>query len=348
MLAHRFADGAEDHAGGFQRRFEGGGDRDAVEHRVHRDGGGLVGHGVRALDPGQDRTLLQRDAELLVHGQEFRVHVVEALGGRALGGGVVVDVLKVDLGVADLGPVRLRHLLPGSEGAQAPFEQPVGLVLLGGDHADGVGGQALGGDIHLDVGLEPPLVAGLGDGLDGVERFGDGWHGAEPYSAGTVEGADVRSDALSDVGGTWCRGAAMSAMVRRVSACITAWFTGSQRPRTGHSASASQLPAPPSTQAARAMGPSMAVMTSAMGDGGQGVTELVAAAGAALAPHQAGGGQGLEHLRHCRLRHAGHRGDAGRGLAALRVGQADQHHDGVVGELRQPQHGTTNKGPGQS
>ena len=53
-----------------QLALEGGGDGDAVEHRIHRDAG-------------QHRLLLQRNAELLVGLEQFRIDLVQALGAVA-------------------------------------------------------------------------------------------------------------------------------------------------------------------------------------------------------------------------------------------------------------------------
>ena len=129
---------------------------------------------------------LSRDAELLVHFQQLGIDLVEALeAGLLLRRRVVVQLLVVDRLVLDPRPVRLLHLLPGGERLQPPLQQPVGLALAVGDQADGVFAEALGRDIHLDRGFPAPFVAGLGDGLDGVERFGDGRH-KDPYSAGSA------------------------------------------------------------------------------------------------------------------------------------------------------------------
>ena len=63
---HRLGDRAEDHPGFLQLAAEGGTDGYRVEYRVHRHAG-------------QRRLLMQRDAELFVGAQQFRVNLVEAL-----------------------------------------------------------------------------------------------------------------------------------------------------------------------------------------------------------------------------------------------------------------------------
>ena len=79
IFADRLADREEDHAGLLQLLAEGGGDRDAVEHRVDRDL-------ARALDAGEHLLLLDRDAELLVDAQDLGIDLVEASDfGFALG-----------------------------------------------------------------------------------------------------------------------------------------------------------------------------------------------------------------------------------------------------------------------
>ena len=57
----------------------------------------------------------------------------------------------------------------------------------------------------------------------------------------------------------------MSASVMDESACWIASFTGSQRPRIGHSAWDSHSTADASTHAVNAIGPSMVAITSAIG-----------------------------------------------------------------------------------
>ena len=124
---------------------EGGGDADAVEHRVDRDL-------ARAFDAGEHLLLLDRDAELLVDAQDFGIDLVEAAElGLGLGRGVIIGVLVIDLRDVELGPVDLFHLEPGAIGLEPPVEHPLGLVLLGRDEADGVLVQALGRELLLDV-----------------------------------------------------------------------------------------------------------------------------------------------------------------------------------------------------
>src|SRR3546814_19551736 len=70
MLADGFRDGEEDDAGLLQLLAEGGRDRDAVEHGVHR-------HLARALDAGEHLLLLDRDAELFIDAQDLGIDLVE-------------------------------------------------------------------------------------------------------------------------------------------------------------------------------------------------------------------------------------------------------------------------------
>src|SRR5690606_33417994 len=184
ILADRLADREEDHPGLLEFLAERRGNGDAVEHRVDRDL-------ARPLDPGEHLLLLERDAELLVDLENFRIDLVEALQRRLLlRRGVVVGVLVVDLRVAELGPVRLLHLLPQAKGLQAPLEHPLGLALLGADEAHGRFVEPLGRELLLDVDRPAVLVlCGTGGGLTrgavlDVEFVGhampwgwDGWRG---------------------------------------------------------------------------------------------------------------------------------------------------------------------------
>ena len=73
MLAQRLRDRHEDHAGLFQLVLEGGGDRNGIEHGIDRD----AALAFRAHDAGQHFLLAQRNAELLVGAQNFRIDLVE-------------------------------------------------------------------------------------------------------------------------------------------------------------------------------------------------------------------------------------------------------------------------------
>jgi hypothetical protein len=131
-----------------------GGDADAVEHRVDRDL-------ARAFDPGEHLLLLDRDAELLVDVEDLGIDLVEALErGALLGRGVIERVLVIDRRVAELGPVRLLHLLPQPERLEAPVEHPLGLVLLAEMKRTGVLVEALGRELGVDVGRPAVLVLG--------------------------------------------------------------------------------------------------------------------------------------------------------------------------------------------
>jgi hypothetical protein len=100
--------------------------------------------------------------------QQLGVHLVEAVVLRlAAGGGVVRDGLEVRHLVLEVRPLRVRLLRVReelhyvAEGLQPPLEHPLRLVLLGGDEADGVLGEAGGGSVGLDLGDEAVLVAAL-------------------------------------------------------------------------------------------------------------------------------------------------------------------------------------------
>ncbi len=149
MLLHRLAEGAEDHPFLGERGLERRADRDGVEDRV--DG-----------DAGQQLLLAERDAELLVRGQQLRIDVVErAERCRGLRRREVGDRLVVDRRVVHVRPGRLGHLLPTAERLQAPIEQPLGLLLLGGDEADRLLGEPRWHRVLLDVGDPAVLVLAI-------------------------------------------------------------------------------------------------------------------------------------------------------------------------------------------
>ena len=158
IFLDRFADRQEDHPGAQQFLAEGGRDADAVEHRIDRDF-------ARAFDPGEHLLLLDRDAEFLIDAQDFGIDLVERSKlWLRLGRGVIISVLIIDRRNVELGPVDLLHLQPRGISLEPPVEHPLRLVLLGGDEADGVFGQALGREVGLDVRAEAPLII-LGDRL---------------------------------------------------------------------------------------------------------------------------------------------------------------------------------------
>ena len=127
VVFHRLGDGAEDNPRFPELLPEGGGDRDRVENRV--DG-----------DPGQRRLLMQGYAELVVGLDQLRVYFIQALGTilEVLGGGKVGNFIELHRRVLHMGPLRLGHFQPAAVGFQAPFKQPLGLVLARGDEPHGI------------------------------------------------------------------------------------------------------------------------------------------------------------------------------------------------------------------
>ena len=112
----------------------------------------------------------KRNAQLLVGLQQLRIDFVQALGPVLfrLRRRIINDVLVVDRGIVYVGPRRLGHGLPVTVGLQAPLEQPLRLLLLGGNQADDVFTQAAGDGIGFDVGDEPPLIFLIRKGLDRI------------------------------------------------------------------------------------------------------------------------------------------------------------------------------------
>ena len=150
MLPHRLGERAEDDAEVRQLVLEGRRHRHAVEHRIHRHAG-------------QHLALVQRYPQLLVGGQQFRVHLIQALGTiRRLGSRIIDDVLVVDGRIVHVGPLGLGlglfELRPVAVGPQAPVQQPLRLTLLLGDQPDHVLAQAGRYVVRLDVGDEAVLV----------------------------------------------------------------------------------------------------------------------------------------------------------------------------------------------
>ena len=164
MLADGFRDRHEDHAGLLQLFLEGRDDGHRIEDGVDGDLG--------LFDAGEDFLLAQRNAELLVGPQQFRVNLVERLrAALVLRSGIVIKVVEVDLRIVDARPGGLFHGQPAAIGLEAPFEHPVGLALLGRDEADDVLGKPLRGLVHLDLRLEAVLVLVDVNLTDLIDRF---------------------------------------------------------------------------------------------------------------------------------------------------------------------------------
>ena len=139
---HSLTDRAEDDAIFFQPILEGGGNRNAVEYSIHRDrhapfGGAFAG----AFNSRQNRLFLQRDSKLFIGAQQFRIHLIQGFWPHLLlRCGVVIGILVINRRILHRRPARFFHFLPGSEGAQAPFQQPGRFFLLGADKAHNVFG----------------------------------------------------------------------------------------------------------------------------------------------------------------------------------------------------------------
>src|SRR5262245_40518291 len=182
MLSDRLRNRHEDHALLLQLFLEGGGNRNGIEHGIDRDttraevaAGRLVIEAARLAllaHAGEDLLLFERNAKLLVGAQNLGIDISERLRRfKRLWRRVVVDVLIIDLRVADARPGRLAHGQPSTVRLEPPGKHPLGLVLFAGDETDGVFRKALRRLLGFDFGLEPILVlinvdtADLVDGL---------------------------------------------------------------------------------------------------------------------------------------------------------------------------------------
>ena len=118
---------------------------------------------------GEHFLLFERDAELLVGGQDFGIDLVEAVELFLLGGRVVNDVLVVDVGIVDHGPALalfaarwIFHGEPAAIGFEPPVEHELRLFLFGRNEADDLFVESGRGRVGLNVGDESPLVIAVG------------------------------------------------------------------------------------------------------------------------------------------------------------------------------------------
>ncbi len=143
------------------------------EHRIDRNPAVAVAAlALRALNALQYLNLAQRNAELLIGLENFRIDLVERLRALLLlGGGVIINTLIVDRPVGHPRPTRFLHGQPATIGVEPPIQHPLRLILFGRDETDGVFVEPLGSLLGFDDGLEPILIlvdvdaANLLDGL---------------------------------------------------------------------------------------------------------------------------------------------------------------------------------------
>ena len=126
--------------------FVRGGNRNAVEDRVHSDI-------AEAL------LLTQGNPQLVEGFQQLWIHLVEAgFFVLLLGSGVINDVLVVDLRVAELRPIGFLQRQPVTESLEPELQEEIGLLLLGGDQPHHLFTEALGDLVGFDLRDEAVLV----------------------------------------------------------------------------------------------------------------------------------------------------------------------------------------------
>ena len=147
ILLYCLGNGAEDHAGFFQRFLEGGGYRNGIEDRINRY-------------TGQLGPFVQGDSQFFIGAQQLRINVVQALGHVFffLGRGVVGDGIVVHLREVHVGPFRLVHFQPATVGLQAPFQHELRLLLDLGQAADYVFVEAGLEGVGFNLGHESVFV----------------------------------------------------------------------------------------------------------------------------------------------------------------------------------------------
>ena len=69
-----------------------------------------------------------------------------------------MNVLEIDLPVLDVRPRRLLHIEPGAVRLEAPFEEPLGFLLLGRNDPDHLLAQTFSDGLRFDLGHKAPLV----------------------------------------------------------------------------------------------------------------------------------------------------------------------------------------------
>ncbi len=81
-----------------------------------------------------------------------------------------MDVLVIDGSELHVGPARLAHSQPRTEGLEAPLEHPFRLFLLLRDDSNDVLVEPLGNRVGVDLGYETPTIFFVDALLDRVAR----------------------------------------------------------------------------------------------------------------------------------------------------------------------------------
>src|ERR1041385_2723111 len=161
MVLYRFRKRTEDHAGFRQFGVERGGHGDAVKHRVH-------GHS------GQQLLFVQRNAQLGISVQDFRIHFFQALEFfLLLGRGIIGERLIVNGRILHVGPLRLCLFLlqrcPIAVCLQPPLHHEFRLALLERNRADNFFIQARRQTVFINGSDKSPFIFLLCEVVDLID-----------------------------------------------------------------------------------------------------------------------------------------------------------------------------------
>ena len=103
---------------------------------------------------------MQRNTQLVVRLQEFRIDLIEALGAvsHTARRRIITNRLKIDRLVTDMCPAWLSHLLPALKRTQAPVEHKFRLVLFCRQGSNYIFVQPRWKGVRFDLGDEPFFV----------------------------------------------------------------------------------------------------------------------------------------------------------------------------------------------
>mmetsp|Transcript_18145 Transcript_18145/g.28203 ORF Transcript_18145/g.28203 Transcript_18145/m.28203 type:complete len:867 (-) Transcript_18145:2198-4798(-) len=161
VILDRLRDGAEDHTRFGQLILERCPHRNGVEHRIHSHLARRIGQVLGPFNTRKDHLLFQRNAKFRICFQQLGIDLVQRLGFdlHRFGTGIVILVLKIDLGIVDHRPFGLFLLQPPLIGRQTPLQHPLRLFVFFRDQLDDIGGQTLGGVLHLDIGFPSVFIS---------------------------------------------------------------------------------------------------------------------------------------------------------------------------------------------
>ena len=110
-------------------------------------------------DASEDFLFFERYAKLGIGFQKLGINLVQAFwSGHRFWRSIIIQILKINFRIVNVGPSWLFHVQPSTIRLQAPIQHPLWLAFFVGDKAHDIFIQALGRIVRLDIGFEAVFV----------------------------------------------------------------------------------------------------------------------------------------------------------------------------------------------